>query len=96
MPAVPSWPWRARASGEPVGDLNAWSILHPRKILMTTAAIDAFRATAAARGVRAADGAPVAAGGRKRTAKKAAARPARGASRPKAAAKSAASTKKGK
>jgi large subunit ribosomal protein L4 len=29
----------------PVGELNAWSILRPRSILMTTAAIDAFRAT---------------------------------------------------
>lgn len=30
----------------PVGDLNAWTILRPRKIVMTTAAIDAFRASA--------------------------------------------------
>ena len=29
----------------PVGDLNAWSILQPRTLLMTTAAIDAFRAS---------------------------------------------------
>jgi hypothetical protein len=29
----------------PVGDLNAWSLLQPRAVLMTTAAIDAFRAT---------------------------------------------------
>ena len=28
-----------------VGDLNAWSILRPRALLMTTAAIDAFRAS---------------------------------------------------
>ena len=30
----------------PVADLNAWTILRPRKIVMTTAAIDAFRASA--------------------------------------------------
>jgi len=29
----------------PVGDLNAWSLLEPRAVVMTTAAIDAFRAT---------------------------------------------------
>lgn len=29
----------------PVADLNAWTILRPRKIVMTTAAIDAFRAS---------------------------------------------------
>jgi len=33
----------------PVGELNAWSILRPRAIVMTTAAIDAFRATAKSR-----------------------------------------------
>ncbi|MEI6239751.1 MAG: 50S ribosomal protein L4 [Planctomycetia bacterium] len=33
----------------PVGDLNAWSILRPRAIVMTTAAIDAFRASVKAR-----------------------------------------------
>jgi len=32
-------------SVSPVGDLNAWSLLQPRAVLMTTAAIDAFRAT---------------------------------------------------
>ena len=32
----------------PVGDLNAWSILQPRALLMTTGAIDAFRASAKA------------------------------------------------
>jgi large subunit ribosomal protein L4 len=32
----------------PVAELNAWSILRPRTILMTTAAIDAFRASAVA------------------------------------------------
>ena len=31
----------------PVADLNAWTILQPRALLMTTAAIDAFRATVA-------------------------------------------------
>ena len=31
----------------PVGDLNAWSLLQPRAVVMTTAAIDAFRASAA-------------------------------------------------
>ena len=30
----------------PVGELNAWSILRPQSIVMTTAAIDAFRAAA--------------------------------------------------
>ena len=30
----------------PVADLNAWAILRPRSIVMTTAAIDAFRAAA--------------------------------------------------
>jgi large subunit ribosomal protein L4 len=35
-------------SVSPVTDLNAWSILRPRSILMTRAAIDAFRASAAA------------------------------------------------
>ncbi|MFM7077130.1 MAG: 50S ribosomal protein L4 [Planctomycetaceae bacterium] len=33
----------------PVGDLNAWTILRPRRIVMTTAAIDAFRASAASK-----------------------------------------------
>ena len=32
-------------SVSPVGDLNAWSILQPRAVLMTTGAIDAFRAS---------------------------------------------------
>ena len=32
----------------PVAELNAWAILRPRAIVMTKAAIDAFRATAAA------------------------------------------------
>lgn len=32
----------------PVAELNAWSILRPRAIVMTKAAIDAFRATATA------------------------------------------------
>ena len=36
-------------SVSPVGELNAWSILRPRAIVMTTAAIDAFRSTIAAR-----------------------------------------------
>ena len=31
----------------PVADLNAWTILQPRALLMTTAAIDSFRATVA-------------------------------------------------
>jgi len=31
----------------PVGDLNAWSLLQPRAVLMTTEAIDAFRASVA-------------------------------------------------
>ena len=40
----------------PVGDLNAWTILRPRKIVMTTAAIDAFRASAKAKAKPAAAG----------------------------------------
>jgi len=32
----------------PVAELNAWSILRPRSIVMTKAAIDAFRASAVA------------------------------------------------
>jgi large subunit ribosomal protein L4 len=54
----------------PVADLNAWSILTPRSILMTRAAIDAFRASAAA----AAKPAPAA---KKKAAKKPAARAAK-------------------
>ncbi len=38
----------AGVSVAPVAELNAWSILRPRSIVMTTAAIDAFRATAKA------------------------------------------------
>jgi large subunit ribosomal protein L4 len=34
-------------SVSPVGDLNAWSLLQPRAVLMTTEAIDAFRASVA-------------------------------------------------
>jgi len=34
-------------SVSPVGDLNAWSLLQPRAVLMTTAAIDTFRASVA-------------------------------------------------
>jgi large subunit ribosomal protein L4 len=34
-------------SVSPVGDLNAWSLLQPRAVLMTIAAIDAFRASVA-------------------------------------------------
>ncbi len=40
----------------PVADLNAWSILRPRAIVMTTAAIDAFRATVKSRAKPAAAG----------------------------------------
>jgi len=36
----------AGVSVAPVAELNAWSILRPRSIVMTTAAIDAFRAAA--------------------------------------------------
>jgi hypothetical protein len=31
----------------PVADLNAWTLLQPRAVVMTTAAIDAFRASVA-------------------------------------------------
>jgi large subunit ribosomal protein L4 len=54
----------------PVAELNAWSILRPRTILMTTAAIDAFRASAVA-AVKPATGA------KKKAAKKPAARSAK-------------------
>jgi large subunit ribosomal protein L4 len=37
----------AGMSVAPVAELNAWSILRPRAIVMTKAAIDAFRASAA-------------------------------------------------
>jgi len=37
----------AGVSVAPVADLNAWSLLQPRAVLMTTAAIDAFRASVA-------------------------------------------------
>jgi large subunit ribosomal protein L4 len=70
----------------PVADLNAWSILQPRALVMTTAAIDAFRATAAkVVAAKAAGGVRTA---KKPSAKKAAA----GDSKP-AAAKSAAGRK---
>jgi len=42
-------------SVRPVADLNAHAILLPRKIVMTTAAIDAFRQTVAARAAGSAD-----------------------------------------
>jgi large subunit ribosomal protein L4 len=50
----------------PVGELNAWSILRPRSIVMTKAALDAFRASAQA-------AAPVA----RKPARRSAARPAK-------------------
>ena len=72
----------------PVGDLNAWSILRPRAIVMTTAAIDAFRATATSRAKPAAPA--------KKTAKRSASRrPARPAAKAKPA-RASSTTKKGK
>ncbi|MFM7135902.1 MAG: 50S ribosomal protein L4 [Planctomycetota bacterium] len=53
-------------SVSPVGELNAWSILRPRAIVMTKAALDAFRASAKA-------SAPVA----RKPARRSAARPAK-------------------
>jgi large subunit ribosomal protein L4 len=53
-------------SVSPVGELNAWSILRPRSIVMTKAALDAFRASAKA-------AAPVA----RKPARRSAARPAK-------------------
>ena len=41
----------ANVAVAPVMDLNALSVLHPHKLLMTTAALDAFRAKAAAKQV---------------------------------------------
>ncbi|NQW47945.1 MAG: 50S ribosomal protein L4 [Planctomycetes bacterium] len=62
----------------PVADLNAWTILQPRALLMTTAAIDAFRATVAKVVAAKAAGLSVARGVGRRTAasKSAAARAA--------------------
>jgi len=40
----------AGVSVSPVAELNAWSILRPRSIVMTRAALDAFRASAKAAG----------------------------------------------
>ena len=45
----------------PVAELNAWSILRPRSIVMTTAAIDAFRAAVKSQAKPAAAGGKVAA-----------------------------------
>jgi large subunit ribosomal protein L4 len=56
-------------SVSPVGDLNAWSLLQPRAVLMTTAAIDAFRASVA----KVADAKPAGAG-KKPVARRAAAK----------------------
>jgi large subunit ribosomal protein L4 len=39
----------ANVSVSPVTDLNALSVLHPHKLVMTTAALDAFRAKVAAK-----------------------------------------------
>jgi len=88
----------AGVSVSPVGDLNAWSILHPRKILMTTAEIDALSAKVSARMAGPADGKggakkPAARSGRKAAAGKSS---TRASSKPKAAARAAAATKKGK
>ncbi len=58
-------------SVSPVAELNAWSILRPRSILMTRAAIDAFRASAVEANK------PAAAAVKKKPAKKPAARPAK-------------------
>jgi len=74
----------------PVGDLNAWSILRPRAIVMTTAAIDAFRATLKSRAKPAAPAKKVA----KRSAARRKAEPAAKAKAKPARASS--STKKGK
>jgi large subunit ribosomal protein L4 len=58
-------------SVSPVAELNAWSILRPRSILMTRAAIDAFRASAVEANK------PAAAAMKKKPAKKPAARAAK-------------------
>lgn len=50
----------AGLSVAPVAELNAWSILRPRSIVMTTAAIDAFRAAAKEKSKPAAAGKAVA------------------------------------
>jgi large subunit ribosomal protein L4 len=60
-------------SVSPVGDLNAWSLLQPRAVLMTTAAIDAFRASVAKVAAAKSAGAGKSAGsGKKPAARKAA------------------------
>jgi large subunit ribosomal protein L4 len=68
----------------PVADLNAWSLLRPKTVVMTTAAIDAFRATvkeAAAKKGPARKAAAKKPGAEKPRAKKAAAKPAAAARR---------------
>ena len=75
----------------PVADLNAWSILRPRAIVMTTAAIDAFRATVKTR-------VKPAAAGKKGVKRSAARRKEAPVAKPRAkpAARASSSTKKGK
>lgn len=59
-------------SVSPVGDLNAWSLLQPRAVLMTTAAIDAFRASVAKVAAAKSAGGKSAGSGKKPAARKAA------------------------
>lgn len=80
-------------SVSPVGDLNAWSILRPRAIVMTTAAIDAFRSSVAARKPAGAAKKTVKRSAARRTEPVASKRPAKAAAKPRASA--ATRTKKG-
>ncbi|MFM7207666.1 MAG: 50S ribosomal protein L4 [Planctomycetaceae bacterium] len=64
----------AGVSVAPVSELNAWSILRPRSIVMTKAAIDAFRASAVAANRRPAE---AGVGAKKKPGRKPAARAAK-------------------
>ncbi len=67
----------------PVADLNAWALLRPRAVVMTTAAIDAFRATAKeATSKKAAKKPAVKAAAKAAPARRAAPKPAAAAGRP--------------
>ena len=61
-------------SVSPVGDLNAWSLLQPRAVLMTTEAIDAFRASVAKVAEKKAAAGKSATGGKKPAARRGAAK----------------------
>lgn len=66
----------AGVSVAPVGDLNAWSLLKPRAVVMTTAAIDAIRASASEAKAKAKPAGAAARSGARRSSKPAAAKSA--------------------